>query len=276
VQFIPPYSDTIKFDDILPNVGATYKLTSTQTVYVSYAENLSAPRTDNLYPVRRQADGSIGRGIPNSETTKAYDIGWRFNSPDFLASAAAYYIDYDNRIVSSFDPDLGFSVDRNVGKVKIQGLDMQAGWRVIDMLTFSGSASYNDSELQSNVPTSATTFSPTKGKKLVETPEWTFALRADLTLGENFAAGLQGKYVDQRPATDTNDEFAPSYVVWDLDSSYKFELNPFKNLQVQLNVINVFDKDYFGSISSGTGGTSVGFYNIGSPRTVVVALKADF
>ena len=276
VEFIPPYQDTIKFDDVLPNIGATYKLTATQSIYMSYAENLSAPRTDNLYPVRRQGDGSIGRGIPESETTTAYDIGWRFNSDEFLASAAAYYIDYDNRIVSSFDPDLGFSVDRNVGKVEIQGFDLQAGWRVIDMLTLSGSASYNDSELQENVPLTLTTFSPTKGKRLVETPEWTFALRTDLTLGEHFTAGLQGKYVDERPATDTNDEFAPSYIVWDLDSSYSFEVDPFKNLQVQLNVINVFDKDYFGSISSGLGGTSVGFYNIGSPRTVVVAIKADF
>jgi iron complex outermembrane receptor protein len=226
--------------------------------------------------VRRQPDNSIGRGIPNSETTTAYDIGWRYNSQYLLASAAAYYIDYDNRIVSSFDPDLGFSVDRNVGKVKIQGVDLQAGWRVIDMLTLSGSASYNDSELQSDVPLTATTFSPTKGKKLVETPEWTFSARADLTFGEQFALGLQGKYVDERPATDTNDEFAPSYVVWDLDGSYKFGLDRFKNLELQLNVVNLFDKDYFGSISSGTGGTSVGFYNIGAPRTVVVALKADF
>ena len=28
--------------------------------YLSYAEGLSAPRTDNLYSVRRQPDGSIG------------------------------------------------------------------------------------------------------------------------------------------------------------------------------------------------------------------------
>jgi iron complex outermembrane receptor protein len=276
VQFIAPYSDTIKFDEILPNVGTTYKLTNTQSVYASYAENLSAPRTDNLYPVRRQADGTIGRGIPDSETTKAYDIGWRFNSADFLASAAVYYIDYNNRIVSSFDPDLGFSVDRNVGKVEIQGVDLQAGWRALEMLTLSGSASYNDSELQENVPISATQFSPTKGKKLVETPEWTYALRADLSFGEHVHAGIQGKYVGERPATDTNDEFAPAYTVVDLDASYQFEMGRFKSLEAQINVINLLDKDYFGSISSGTGGTSVGFYSIGAPRTVSLAITASF
>ena len=48
--------------------------------YVSYAEGLSAPRTDNLYSVRRQADGSVGNPLPESETTKAYDLGWRLNA----------------------------------------------------------------------------------------------------------------------------------------------------------------------------------------------------
>ena len=274
-QYIPPYSETVKFDDVLPNIGTTYKLTDTQTIYASYAENLSAPRTDNLYPVSRRADGSIARRIPNSEKTNAYEVGWRFTSPDFLASAAIYKIDYQDRIASSFDPELGFNVDRNLGDVDIQGVDLQAGFRPIDMLTLSGSASYDDSELQENIPT-ATSNIPTKGKKLVETPEWTYSLRADLTLGEHFTAGIQGKYVDERPATDTNDEFAPSYTVVDLDAAYSFEMGSFKKLEVQLNVVNLLDKDYFGSISSGTGGTSVGFYSIGAPRTVMVSVKAGF
>ena len=50
----------------------------------------------------------------------------------------------------------------------------------------------------------------------------------------------------------------------------------FEELEAQLNVVNLFDKEYFGSISSGTGGTSVGFFSIGAPRTVVVAVKAEF
>lgn len=274
VQYIAPYEDELKFDDVLPNIGLTYRITDAQMIYASFAENLSAPRTDNLYGVRRLADGSIGRAIPESETTTAFDLGWRYNSPDILASAAAYMIDYDNRIVSSFDPDLGFSVDRNVGKVEIMGIDLQAGFRPVDMLTLSGSVSYNDSELQEDVPLSGTVVSPTKGKQLVETPEWTYALRADFSVGA-FQAGIQGKYVDERPSTDTNDEWAPSYTVVDLDASYTFELGS-TQLMAKVNVVNLLDEEYFGSISSGTGGTSVGFYSIGAPRTVILSLGASF
>lgn len=276
VQYIAPYAETIKFDDVLPNLGLTYALTDSQTMYASYAEGLSAPRTDNLYPVRRLANGRIGRGIPESELTKAYDIGWRYNSGALLASAAIWKVDYDNRIASSFDPDLGFNVDRNLGQVKIQGFDLQAGWRPLELLTVSGSASYNDSELQQDVQLSATVVSPTKGKTLVETPDWTYALRADLNLGERFTAGLQAKYVGRRAATDTNDEFAASYTVVDLDTNYDFDLGNDMELSAQLNVINLLDEEYFGSISSGTGGTSVGFYNIGAPRTVMVSMRLSF
>lgn len=283
VEYIAPYEDELKFDDVLPNIGLTYRLTESQMLYASFAENLSAPRTDNLYGVRRLPDNSIGRAIPESETTTAFDLGWRFNSPDFLASIAAYMIDYDNRIVSTFDPDLGFSVDRNVGKVEIQGLDMQGGWRALDSLTFSGSVSWNDSELQEDVQTGPTTFLPTSGKKLVETPEWTYALRADFDTG-GFHAGIQGKYVDERPSTDTNNEWAPSYTVFDLDASYTFKLGAIENFVAKVNVINLFDEEYYGSISSGTGATdpvtgaitSVGFFSIGAPRTVIFSLGASF
>ena len=277
-EYIPPYSETIKFDDVLPNVGVTYALTDSQTVYASYAEGLSAPRTDNLYPVRRLPNGSIGRGIPESERTKAYDIGWRWRSSNVLASAALWMVDYDNRIVSSFDPDLGFSVDRNLGKVKVQGLDLQAGWKAADFLTLSGSASYNDSEVKQNVPTSATAFLATKGKKLVETPDWTYALRADFNFGGNFKAGIQGKYVGKRAATDINDEFAPSYTVVDLDAGYTIDLSDSMSLEAQLNIINVLDEEYFGSISSGTGVAlnNPAFYSIGAPRTAMLSLKLTF
>lgn len=287
VEYIPPYEETIKFDDVLPNVGATFKLTDSQMIYASYAENLSAPRTDNLYPVRRQADGSIGRGIPESEQTKAYDVGYRVNSNAFLASVALYAVDYDNRIASAFDPDLGFSVDRNLGKVEVMGVDVQGGWRMVDALTVSGSVSYNDSELQDNVPcaavtTTGCTLQPngtismlTQGKKLVETPEWTYSLRADVDVGA-FHAGIQGKYVDDRPSTDLNDEFAPNYTVVDLDLSYEFSFGGSTALEAQLNVVNVLDEEYFGSISSGTGGTSVGFFSIGAPRTFILSLNASF
>ncbi len=276
VQFIPPYAETVKFDDILPNAGITFTPWDKHMFYLSYAEGLSAPRTDNLYAVVRLPDGSVGRPTPESETTKAIDLGWRLNDSNLIASFAVYHIDYTNRIVSTFDPDLGFSVDRNVGDVKILGADGQIGRRFFDKLTLTASASYNDSELQDDVPTSATTFLATKGKQLVETPKWTYSARAEFEPTEDLRFALQAKKTGDRFGTDLNDEVAPGYTVVDLDASYSFAFPGVESAQVQINATNLLDEDYYGNISSGTGGTSVAFYSIGAPRTLTATFKVNF
>jgi iron complex outermembrane receptor protein len=154
--------------------------------------------------------------------------------------------------------------------VDVKGFDAQVGRRFGDWMALAVSASYNDSELQGSLDPAL------DGKQLVETPEWTFGARMDLTFLEDLRAGLQAKYVGDRYATDNNDEKAAGYTVVDLDASYSFHVRGFQNAQVQLNVTNLLDEEYFGSISSGTGGSSVGFYYIGAPRTVVASLRFDF
>jgi len=275
VQYIAPWSDDVKFDDFLPNLGVTWRATDAQQIYFSYAEGLSAPRTDNLYAVGRQPDGSVVSPTPESETTKAYDLGWRFNGSSTIASLALYHIDYTNRIVSSFDQTAGFSLDRNVGDVKVDGFDAQIGQNLGDRFSLTASVSWNDSELQENIPTAGTPI-PTKGKKLVETPEWMFTFRADVDITDNVSAGLQGKKVDDRYATDLNDEVAPGYTVFDLDLTWKFHFRGIESGQVQFNVTNLLDEEYFGNISSATGNGSFATYSIGAPRTFMASLQFDF
>jgi iron complex outermembrane receptor protein len=313
VEFISPYHEEVEFDDILPNLGLSLTPWDQHQFYLSFAQGLSAPRTDNLYSVRRLADGSVGRPTPETETTKAYDLGWRLNTPNTMASVALWMVDYTDRIVTSFDPDLGISVDRNVGDVDVHGVDMQIGQRLGSKFELSGSASYTKSEVQSDLlnavtappvtPTADQLFIPLKGKELIETPEWTFALRTDYQVTEDFHIGLQGKWVDDRFATDLNDEVSPGYTVVDLDMDYSFKIPGLESASVQLNVTNLFDEEYFGTISSGIGGgiggtagTPVqcvrgsdggtqncvgqngllGFFGIGAPRTVLASFKFEF
>jgi iron complex outermembrane receptor protein len=275
-EYIAPWSKEVKFDDIMPNAGLTFQPWDKHMFYLSYAEGLSAPRTDNLYSVRRQADGSVGSPLPESETTKSYDLGWRLNDSGLIASAAIYHIDYTNRIVSTFDPDLGFSVDRNVGDVKINGVDAQIGRRFFNKLTLTASASFNDSELQDDVQTGPNSFLLTKGKQLVETPRWTYSARAEYEPTEDVRMGLQVKKTGDRFGTDLNDEIAAGYTVADFDVSYSFKFPGVDSAQVQVNVTNLTDEEYFGNISSGTGGNSVAFYSIGSPRTATATFKVNF
>ncbi|MEW6389294.1 MAG: TonB-dependent receptor [Pseudomonadota bacterium] len=280
-KFIKPWSATVKYDKVLPNAGASYDLGSAGSVYVSYAEGFSSPRTDNLYT----ATLVNGVGTPadtRPETTKTYDIGYRYSNPKFMATAALWKTDYANRIVQSYDPDLGISIDRNVGDVKAYGLDTQAAWALEEYLTVSASFSYNKSEIQENLRLNAAgNLLALKGKQIVETPKYTFGGRVDWDITDALHLGVQGKFTGDRFSTDLNDEVAPHYTVWDM--SVKYDLPFAKRTYAQLNVNNLFNETYFGSISSrsnavsvpGSNGSAPTYY-IGAPRTVQFTLRTEF
>ena len=296
-QYAKPFDDEVKYDKILPNVGVSYLLAPGHTVYASYAEGLSAPRTDQLYTVgviTTSNNAPITISDVQPETTQAWDLGYRYRSPSMIVSTALWKNNFQNRIVSAFDPDLGFSVDRNVGDVKMWGFDAQAGWTPDSDFSLYASMSYTNSELQDDLqlrllPTP--TYLPIKGKALVETPEWTFAARAQWQITDSVSAALQGKHVGARYTTDVNDEQTNAYNVVDFD--VRFDL-PFgsEGTYLQFNVTNLFDAQYYSNISSGNNAkiipdvdpgvgvvsktASGAFVGIGSPRALQMTLRTTF
>ena len=282
-QYIAPYERTLKYDDVLPNVAASYRFGDGHSVYASYAESLSAPRTDSLYAVRRLADGSIGNPTVQPESTQTFDVGYRFTSSTLVAQVAAFATSYDNRIVNTWDDDLGTFVDRNVGAVDLRGLEGSVGWSPIEPLSLYASASFLDSELQDDYQyNSAGDLLPTAGKELVETPDMMFAFRANYDFNEMFSAGVQAKYTGERWITDVNDLKDDAFTVVDADARIDFAPLGYEGTYFQINVTNVFDEKYYGGLGTrasatpGELGYGRPFGQIGAPRTVVGTLRMAF
>lgn len=287
-----PFAAQYKYDKLLPNAGLTYKLTDDLSVFASYAKGFSAPRTDNLY---RQPTVVV-----TPESTDAFDLGVRYTTGRVQAQATAWYIGYQNRIVTSFDQALGISVDRNVGKVKSYGMDANLAFKPVDAVTLYLFGSYNRSKLQQDIeigtttagpvgqPQNITIFAPTSGKFVTETPKWTLGGRASVEFGP-VSVGTQIKYVSSRFATDVNDVKSPSYTLVDLDARLSLEPYGLKKTFFQLNVSNLFDKFYFGNISTQinhgnicpAGYTCAGNganpnFSVGSPRTILGTIQVGF
>lgn len=282
-QYIRPYSAERKFDDILPNVGAVYRFGEGESVYASYAEGLSAPRTDSLYTVLRLANGSIGNPLVRPETSKNYEMGYRYSAPGLIFQSSIYYNQFFDRIVNTFDDDLGYFVDRNVGDVNMMGFDTSVGWEPIDNLSLYASASFIESELQDNYVLNSTgAIAATKGKELVETPDMSIALRAQYEFGDFLTVGLQGKYVGERWITDVNDLKDDAYATLDMDARLDLGRWGAEDSFIQLNVINLTDEDYYGSLGTQTSATpgapgySRPFAQVGAPRTISVTLRTAF
>lgn len=274
-NYLRPYSGTQDYNKVLPYAGIT--LTpwgGANQFYADYAQGLSAPRTDNLYSVQ------ILNVLP--ETTRSSELGYRFQGNRITASTALWQTHYDNRIVTAFDPDQGISVDRNVGTVNLWGVDSELGFKATRALSFYTSASYDHSRVEGNIPFSANLAVPTAGKQLVETPKWTLASRAQYSQGP-MTVGLQAKYVSKRYSTDLNDEFTPAYTVADFDARYTFAIWKLTESYVQVNVTNLFDRRYLGSIATSRFSAdttkpygAAPLYAVGAPRTVLVSLHVNY
>jgi len=125
----------------------------------------------------------------------------------------------------------------------------------------------------------------TKGKELVETPEWMFAGRVNYQFTDWLEAGIQAKYTGDRWVTDTNDMKTDAFTV--VDANVRIDLAQFgyEGTFIQVNADNVFDEQYYANIStraSGTPGT-VGYSatsqpnaSVGSPRTISATLRVAF
>ncbi len=290
-SFFKPYHTTVDFSKVLPNLGLTWKFADNSQVYGNYAESMSSPRTDNYYAVTMSSTGTAAPANPLPETAKTMELGYRFNTPTIQASADVWSAKYDNRIVSAYDVQTDTYFDRNVGKVDFHGFEGAAAWSPTTNFNIYTNATYTKTEVKNDVPNGkvggVVVFIPLKGKSLVEVPEWMGNLGASYHFSD-FTFNLSGKYVGERFSTDMNDDKTKAYTTFDGSVRWDLPGVPFTKTGTyfQLNVINITNAYYFGSISSQTTAfahpefnvakAGIPNFNIGAPRTVILALHTQF
>lgn len=126
--YTPPTSRTLKYHKLLPTGGVSYDVAPRLALYASYTKGLQVPSTDNLY---QSLIFPKGVSDPKPETTDNFDGGIRYTSSRLQAQLAAWYTNFDNRLASSFDPELQVTIYRNLGTVHKYGLDGQIAYQPI-------------------------------------------------------------------------------------------------------------------------------------------------
>ena len=252
--FYAPFKATYNYRKVLPNLGLTFHPADAVTIFGSYAKGLSAPRTDNLY--------NAPRVNVSPETTNNFDVGVRYKSSTIQASFGGFLNKFKNRIVTSFDSEQGISIDRNVGRVEIKGLEATLDVRPVSWFTFRGFGSYIDAKLKDDIRLGTTVagsngatasglpiIALTAGKKLVETPTWQYGYRASVNF-DPVSVGLNFKHVTSRFATDLNNVKLPGYSTFNADARLSLKRWGLEKTFIQVNAINLFNTQYLGSISS--------------------------
>jgi iron complex outermembrane receptor protein len=284
---IAPFHASVQYTKVLPNVGLTWHFDPANSVYFSYAKELSAPRTDDLYTVGTGATGAVNIDNVQPETSTTYELGYRYQTARIIGSLALWDTTFNNRIVSTYDQVTGVSDDRNVGKVDLYGAEGQLGVHLDQHWTLYGNLSYTHSELQDNLlygydATNKPIWEPLKGKQLVETPRWMAGSRIQYD-ADDWSLAVQSKWVGKRFITDVNDASVGSYYTADVDARYKLDRFGAKGSYVQLNVVNLGENKYYGSLGTkATADQAQPYYANapyayqGAPRTVWLTVHALF
>jgi len=150
--FAPPDKRTLKYDDVLPNIGFVYDITPNISAFGNYAKGISVPSTDNLYNAFFFAEDT-DQAKPDPETTNSFDAGLRYRSSKIQAQLGLWKTFFKNRTASAFDPELNASVFRNLGKVDKWGIDGTIAWSPIKQFTGYVFGSWNKSKIKDNIQT---------------------------------------------------------------------------------------------------------------------------
>ncbi len=288
-DYSPPQRRTFKYNKLLPNIGFVYDFTRQISAFASYTKNLSVPGTDNLYASFFYPTNSAA-AKPNPELTDTFDGGVRYRSSKIQAQLSAWHTVFTDRLATSFDPDLGQAIYRNLGKVTKYGLDGSIAYAPIPALTFyafgsiaeskikdniqvGGTAGYNCDGISNPTPTDRRNCAFTAGKYEAGAPKYSYGLSVlgkigDLDLGFT-AKRTGGRYIydnnepvrvgDVDVTTPGASNFpttifpakTPAYWLVNLDARYNLRmLKGLEKSYIGFNVYNLFNETYVGSYTA--------------------------
>ena len=194
-----PYRARTNSDNISGKAGVQFDLSRNNTAYATYARGYKGPAYNVFFNLSKN-----GTNVISPETSNAYEIGLKNTllGGRMTLNIAAFYAQYDNFQANNPDLVAGVVVTRftNAGRVSTRGVELDATFRPVADLNFSGGVAYTDAHVdQFNVaPGAAATAIIPSGTPLGFAPKWKGNLSADYRLRTDgpvdFFFGLQGSY----------------------------------------------------------------------------------
>ncbi|WP_310534785.1 TonB-dependent receptor domain-containing protein [Novosphingobium sp.] len=203
-----PQKRVYNYKKALPNIGFTYNVVDSFSVFGNFSQGISVPGTDNLYNAFFYPVGTPP-ATPAPETTDNFDLGVRYRSGNIQAQLSGFYNQFHNRSAQAYDPELNQTVYRNLGDVKKYGMDGSIAWQPMPALTFYAFGSILKSEIKDNVVIGRNSdlspiYALTAGKRESGAPKYTFGFTARGEIGP-VELGITAKRTGERYVYDTNE-----------------------------------------------------------------------
>ncbi|MBC7860333.1 MAG: TonB-dependent siderophore receptor [Burkholderiaceae bacterium] len=238
---------------VSPRVGLVYKPVEAVSLYGSYSIAFVPRAGDQLGSLTAKNASFDPEKFTNLELGAKWDV-----TPDLAATAAIYRLNRTNVVITDpADTTKSILTDGQVSKGVELGLTGKIGrdWSVM------GGYAYQNAKLTATASATAL-----NGSTVAQVPTHTFSLWNRYDVTPVWAAALGVVHRDSIYASSANTVKLPSFTRF--DGALFYSVN--KNTKVQVNVENLFDKEYYASANSDNNITP------GSPRALRVTLNAKF
>lgn len=242
-------------ETFLPMAGLVFKLNEALSVYGNYSRSFVP--NDSVDDNGSTFDPEEGR---------SYEVGAKYAlMPGLNLNLALFDIEKKNVVTTTTVG--GVSLSEAAGKVGSRGLELDVSGRLADRWDMVGTYAYTDTEILDDPAN--------EGNRLTQAPRHTASLylshhlRIPTRLG-NWHAGAGARYVGERAGDNANSYEMSSYTVADAFLRWDIPTAGYRT-RLQLNLDNLFDKQYY---PSSTGSQLQ--VNVGEPRTARLSASITF
>ncbi len=244
-------------------VGALFKPAPNGSIYAAYATSFTPPGSANF--VLSATANNQNNGALDPQKTDNIEVGTKWDLLDNKLNVTAALFRTENDKQTSFDDQLRAA---QIGKTRVTGYELLAVGQLTEFWQLSAgltklNAKALDQQSNTGLDTTAVRWTPDYSATL-----WT---QYDFN---GFSIGGGARYMGEQKRLITTDNPAltntpniESYVVADAMVAYAVN----KNLNLRLNVYNLFDKEYVETLNNG--GSRV---RLGLPRSAMMTAEFVF
>ncbi|WP_020168332.1 MULTISPECIES: catecholate siderophore receptor Fiu [Methylotenera] len=251
-------------DDLLSwKTGLLFKPATNGSIYASYATSYTPPGSANFALVSTANNQNNGALDPQKTDNIEVGTKWDLLNNQLNVTAAVFRTENDKQ--TSFNDLLQ---PQQIGKTRVTGVELLAVGQLTEYWQLSAgvtklNAKALDQQSSAGLETTAVRWTPDYSATL-----WTQYQFNGFTIGGGARyMGEQKRLVTTDNPALTNTPNLESYVVADAMVAYAVN----KNLNLRLNVYNLFDKEYVETLNNGGGRV-----RLGTPRSAMMTAEFVF
>lgn len=244
-------------------LGAVYKPASNGSIYAGVSNSFQPPGGNNFSLNADPTNANSPTLDPQEGSNVEIGTKWDLFDNRVSATAAIYRAENKKELISDGGSPAVFS---QIGKRRVDGIELGLVGQITPRFNVSTGLAYMDSKIVKGTEAN-------QGGVIVFSPKVTFTSWATYKLENGITIGGGARYVDtaarsSNVTTPTSGLLKmPDYWVADAMASYDVT----KNLSLQLNVYNLFDKEYITSLNN-----SGARYIPGQERNVLLTANLKF